>query len=77
MTRVVVTDRERIAIAALERIAGAGIAQRTLDEKYSNGNDVYRCPQCDEDYDSSRPCTAIGCMTAIARGALDELRRAP
>lgn len=99
MTRI--TDRERIAVAALESIAARGIATvnvlaKAIKELVTDDDAAspvcpehgpvfdegvicmcgeFQCPACGELQPNTGPCLDGDCLTAIARAALDELRR--
>lgn len=80
MSRVVITDRERLAVVALERIAARGIAVRTdfglmINVDTGAQSPAFRCGVCALDQDRRGPCENRDCLTGIARAALDDLRR--
>lgn len=77
MSRVVVTDRERVAVVALEQIAARGVVIYSHVEPARNGQPfkMHRCPACKELQEFGGSCANRDCLTAIARDALDDLRR--
>jgi len=83
MSRIVITDRERVAVVALERIAARGVTCEDdvecpdhIDRADCDCGDQ-KCPECGHLQMALGVCANRDCLTAIARAALDELRRAP
>lgn len=92
MSRIVITDRERVAVVALERIAARGVTFDADAALTHREDDVecpdhidradcdcgdQKCPECGHLQMALGVCANRDCLTAIARAALDELRRAP
>ncbi len=76
MTRVIVTDRERVATTALERIAARGIVSFShVEPREGGGREMHRCPLCRAFQAYGGQCGNRDCLAAIASAALDELRR--
>lgn len=70
MTRI--TDRERAAVTALESIAERGAITCPYPDPE---NKLHRCPACQAPQHFGGPCANRECGSALARAALDELRR--
>lgn len=75
MSRSIVSDRERVAVAALEGIAARGIVARTNTPVSQGIPDPYQCPICQHRQHSDGPCANRDCLTRVATVALDDLRR--
>ena len=79
MSRIPITDRERVAVVALETIAARGSTLPCKPERIpgqvAGVTANFKCPTCGHSQQATGLCGNRDCLTAIARAALDELRR--